>query len=165
MRTRLLAILGAGVVGLGLITTAWADHADFALLDMEQTVGDVSVQAGATGGNERHLRPTAFTVHITMTNRADLGGSNGFVRVTYADTDFVDYPIAAGTTLQMTLAGGGTTNVDDIITVTGRSGAVLVGQISLITASGKPHPGLPIGNPRVAQGSHGKNYCSTTPAP
>lgn len=164
MRTSLLSMLSIGLVGLG-ITTARADHADFALLDMESTVGDVSVQAGATGGSQNHLRPTAFTVHITMTNRADLGGSNGFVRVTYADTDFVEYAIAAGATLQMTLAGGGTTNVDDIITVTGTHGAVLIGQISLITDSGRPHPGLPLGNPRVAQGAHGKNYCSTTPKP
>jgi hypothetical protein len=72
-------------------------------------------------------------MHISMTNRSLIGGTNGFVRVSYRDGDFVDYAIPVDTTLNLTLAGGGTPEADDIITVTGTGGAKLVGQVSLST--------------------------------
>ena len=120
-------------------------------------MADVSVQAGATAGSPTHPKPAAFTLHISMTNRGDLGGTNGFVRVTCHDGDFVDDAIAEDTTPQLTLAGGGTPGVDDIITVTGQGGALLIGQISLITDKGKPHPDL--------AGQTGASFCTTTAAP
>lgn len=114
---------------------------DFALLDEEPTVADQSVFCGATRatGNQ----PAPFTMHITMTNRGDLGGVAGFVRVTYLDTDFVDYAIPPNTTVQITLVGGNTPGVDDAIKVSGdgAGGSVLIGQASIILhTSGKPHP-------------------------
>ena len=116
---------------------------DFALLDQELTVGDKSVQCGATSGNATTPSPTPFLMHITMTNRGDLGGVQGFVRTTYHDGDFVDYAIPANTTVQISLAGGGTAGVDDEIVVTAKGGAVLIGQVSIIVPSGgKPLPAL-----------------------
>lgn len=134
-------------------------RSDFALLDQEPTVMDASVQCGAIRGSSDHgrMKPAAFTMFITMTNRSDLGGANGFVRVMYRDGDFVDYRIPVDTTLSMTLAAGGTVGTDDIITVTGTGGAVLVGQASLATDRGRPHPDLP--------GQDGKSFCTTTPKP
>ena len=143
-----------GLVGwLSVTTDAAPPKSDFALLDGPG--GDTSVQCGATTpamvAGVPVLRPTSFIVHITMTNRGDLGGTNGFVRVTYQDTDFVDYAIPAGTTLQISLSGGGTVDVDQIIKVTnGGSGAVLIGQISLWTDKGKPIAPL------------APNFCTTT---
>jgi len=151
-RSRMLSGVLLLAVALGWTVTpalAGPQAADFALLDMEPTVADVSVQCGAT-----KPRGAAFTMHITMTNRGDLGGVAGFVRTTYLDTDFVDYAIPIGTTVQISLAGGGTPGVDDAIKVTGVGGAVLIGQASiLLHTDAKPHPLL-----------GGKSYCTTTPA-
>jgi len=156
-RTRMLT----GVLLLAL-TMGWSvtpglagpQGSDFALLDMEPTVADVSVQCGATQASSRNPKAMAFTMHITMTNRGDLGGVAGFVRTTYLDTDFVDYAIPIGTTVQISLAGGGTPGFDDAIKVTGVGGAVLIGQASIILhTDGKPHPLL-----------GGISFCTTTPA-
>lgn len=142
-----------------MVARADTFRSDFALLDQEPTVADVSVQCGATFGDSRNHRPGAFTMNITMTNRTDLGGAAGFVRVTYADGDFVDYAIPVDTTVNMNIAGGGTAGVDDIITVThGTSAAVLVGQVSLLTSNPvRPIPNLP--------GQNGRDFCTTTTAP
>jgi hypothetical protein len=97
-------------------------------------------------------------MYITMTNRGDLGGVDGFVRVTYRDHDFVDYAIPANTTVQITMAGGGTPGVDDIIKVSGDGpgGSVLIGQASIILhADGKPP---------LPTGTGGKAFCTTSPA-
>jgi len=154
-RSRMLSGVLLLAVTLGWsVPTAQADApvTDHALLN--EPGGDTSVQCGAI--QARGLpKAAAFTMNITMTNRADLGGLDGFVRVTYQDTDFVDYHIPAGTTLNITLAGGGTLGVDDIIIVTdGGSSAVLIGQVSLHTHHGKPHPDLP--------GQDGDDFCTTT---
>ena len=116
------------------VTTVRADlkRADFALLDQEPTAGDKSVQCGATGPV-----PDGFVIHITMTNRGDLGGADGFVRTKYHDGDFVDYSIPVNTTVQISLVGGGTPGVDDGVQVTnGGSGARLVGQASILAQGG-----------------------------
>jgi hypothetical protein len=64
----------------------------------------------------------------------------------------VDYAIPVDTTVQITLAGGGTSGTDDVIEVTGTNGAKLVGQVSLMTQNGVKHNSL-----------LGKNFCTTTP--
>ena len=159
------SVILASILTVGMLfltpMLACADwfRSDFALLDQEPTVADVSVQCGATRGGAHHPGPGAFTMNITMTNRSDLGGAAGFVRVTYADGDFVDYAIPVDTTLNMSLAGGGTPGVDDIITVShGTSAAVLVGQVSLLTSNPvKPISTLP--------GQTGRSFCTTTTAP
>src|SRR5205809_8089464 len=60
---------------------------DFALLDQELTVGDKSVQCGATSGNATTPSPTPFLMHITMTNSGDLVPMQGFIRTTNHDGD------------------------------------------------------------------------------
>ena len=93
-------------------------------------------------------------MHITMTNCGDLGGTNGFVRTRYHDGDFVDYAIPVNTTVQISLAGGGTPGTDDGIVVTSTGGAVLIGQASIIVSAG--------GKPLTAVSS--TSFCTTTNA-
>lgn len=147
-------VLAFALVGSWLVTTALADSpkSDFALLD--EPGGDTSVYCGATKANPSDPKPVAFTMHITMTNRGDLGGANGKIRVKYRDLDFVDYAIPVNTTVQISLAGGGTPGTDDVIAVCGdgAGGSVLIGQASLLTDKGKPHPLL-----------GGAALCITTP--
>ena len=150
MRKLAVCVVALALVGWLSVTIAAADKSDHALLNGPEC--DTSGQCGATKiENINHVpvnKPTSFIVHITMTNRGDL---DGFVRVTYQDSDFVNYAIPKGTTVQISLAGGGTPNVDQLITVTnGESGAVLLGQMSLITEDGKPIAPL------------APNFCTTT---
>jgi hypothetical protein len=93
-----------------------------------------------TQGNA--TQPLAFVMYITMTNRSVIGGTTGVVRVKYHDGELVDYAIPVDTTVQISLAGGGTPGADDAIEVTnGGSAARLVGQASIILHSnGKPNP-------------------------
>ena len=108
------------------------------------------MQCGAAFGRNR---PAPFTMHITMSNRSVIGGVNGLVHVKYHDGDLVDYAIPVDTTVQITLAGGGSPGTDDIIEVSGTGGAKLVGQVSLITENGvKP-------NSLVSA----QSFCTTTP--
>lgn len=128
-------------VGAWPVTPALAaDKSDFALLDQEPTVADKTVQCGALKSEDLLPKAVPFTLHITMTNRSDsgIGGMNGFVRVKYHDGDFVDYAIPVNTTLQISLAGGGTLGVDDAIQVGSKGGAKLIGQISIIGKDLKP---------------------------
>jgi len=118
--------------------------------------GDLSATCGAVF-NIGTLSKAAFVLYITMTNRpeADLdfpnlsiGGVDGFVRVqnmtnAFVQDDVIDYAIPVGTTLQITLAGGSSFDVDQIYRVSAFGGANLVGQVSLITDKGRPHPGVP----------------------
>ena len=154
MTLALASIVTLAPVASSRVKTAIAGPAttDFALLDQELTVGDKSVQCGATGGTTTPS-PSAFVMHITMTNRGDLGGALGFVRTTYHDNgDFVDYAIPANTTVQISLKGGGTPGVDDEIVVTGTGGAVLIGQASIaVSSGGRPLPSL-------------ASFCTTTTA-
>lgn len=166
MQRTLAWVLSLALLGSGVLAIADDGHdgdgehhhgrgdskarADFALLN--QPGGDVSVQCGAIGGFDEDdgFRPAAFTMFITMTNT----GSDGALQVKYNDGDLVNYAIAANTTLNITLAGGGTVGTDDIIFVTGVNGAVLAGQVSIIT-SGRPHPVLPK--------QDGRSLCTTLP--
>ncbi len=136
-----------------------APKSDSATYNQGASRRDISVQCGATNSFGNLFRPTAFTVYITMSNRGDLGGMDGFVRVTYEDGDFIEYAVPLNTTLQITLSGGGIPNVDQIITVSGTGGAVLVGQMSLLTEQGKPHKDL-LGQTRTPT-----IFCSTQVAP
>ncbi len=142
-------LLASLLIGLRPGTTVRADlkRADFALLDTETGVADKSVQCGAIGPT-----PNGFVIHITMTNRGDLGGTAGFVRTTYHDLDFVDYAIPANTTIQISLVGGGTPGVDDAVKVTKGGGAVLVGQESILAQGGAtPLPAISL-----------TSFCTTT---
>src|SRR5712691_2201904 len=124
-----LAFLGVGLmVLLGPWTVARADHlkADFALLDEEQTVADQNVICSCVNSEGKHM---GCQIKITMGNRKDLGGVDGFVRTTYNDLDFVDYPIPAGTTVNITLASAQLADRAVKVSGDGPGGSVLVGQM------------------------------------
>ncbi len=160
MKKITVCILALGLMGwLSAATSTAAPKSDFAVYDQGPSTRDISVQCGASNSMGYSFKPTAFTLYITMSNRGDLGGGNGFVRVTYQDGDFVEYAIPQNTTLQITLSGGGTPNVDQIITVAGTGGATLVGQMSLLTEQGKPHRDL------SGQTKPPSIFCSTQPGP
>ena len=131
-RWLVVALLSVGlVVLLGPWTVPQAHGAqktDFALLDEETGVGDLNVICSCV---DSHGKPRPCQIKITMGNRGDLGGDNGFVRTTYNDLDFVDYPILANTTVNITLAAGGG-SADKAIKVSGdgAGGSVLIGQMS-----------------------------------
>ncbi len=120
----MLAVVGVGPVTMAL---AGSPPASFALLN--EPGGDTSVQCSASG---------PFTMHISMTNRGDVGGVNWFVRVTHQDLDLVDYAIPANTTVQISLIGGSSPGIDNIIKVSGDGpgGSALIGQVSALLGSG-----------------------------
>jgi len=156
MTLALASIVSLAPVASSHVKTALAGPvaSDFALLDQELTVGDKSVQCGVTSGNTTTPSPSPFVMHITMTNRGDLGGANGFVHTRYHDGDFVDYAIPVNTTVQISLAAGGTPGTDDGIVVTSAGGAVLIGQASITASSGgKPLPAI-----------SSTSFCTTTNA-
>src|SRR5207245_4675681 len=127
---RWLAVLGVGLmVLLGPWTVARADHlkADFALFTEEPTVADQNVICSCVNPVGK---PMGCQIKITMGNRADLGGVAGFVRTTYNDLDFVDYPIPTGTTVNITLASGQLADRAVKVSGDGTGGSVMVGEIS-----------------------------------
>jgi hypothetical protein len=133
---RLLAI-GSVVVatallgGVVLLTTAGSGGAategllaDHALID--QTGGDTDVWCRAT-----NKQP--FTVYGAF----QAFGGDVTMRVTFKDDDFVDYPIAAGTSFSLSQAAGGTPSVDKKIVVsTTGAGGDLVGWMSAARSPG-----------------------------
>jgi hypothetical protein len=156
--SRIRNVLRVVASGLALAVFAWpltavrADNqkSDFALFDQEGATPDVSVQCGA--GQAHGQKPAPFVMYITMSNRSAIGGVSGLVHVKYHDGDLVDYAIPVDTTVQITLAGGGTPGTDDVIEVTGTGGAKLVGQVSMMTQNGVKPPTL-LG---------GSSFCTTT---
>jgi hypothetical protein len=126
-------VLPLGLVALLASSTAATakQSSAFALLNS----GDTSVQCGAKRGGS----VASFVYHVAVTNIGLLGA----VRVTYADSTFVDYQIPAGGSFSFSQAGGSTKNVDDLITVSGTGGAILVGAISVLLDTGaQPHAAL-----------------------
>ena len=128
MRRALMLGLTFALVCLGWVGAAQAQPSrnDFALLNEPGGDANVICRCANPQGD-----PTNCQIKVTMGNRSDLGGVNGLVRVTYNDLDFVDYPIQAGTTLNITMAAGGS-NPDKAIKVSGdgTGGSVLIGQMS-----------------------------------
>jgi hypothetical protein len=121
----IVALLGAWPFSPPLASGA---QASFALLN--EPGGDTLVFCSVT--------PGPFIMHITMTNLGNVGGVNGFVRVTYQDGDGVSYAIPVNTTLQISLAGGSAPGLDDAIRVSGdgAGGSVLAGQVSVLATVG-----------------------------
>jgi hypothetical protein len=68
-----------------------------------------------------------FTYHLAVSNY----GSDGFIRITYVDGDWVQFPIAAGASFSLTQAGGSKGGADAAIRVSnGGSAAALAGVMS-----------------------------------
>lgn len=157
MKTLILA-LTLTLVGPWWVATAQADDlkTDFALLDEEPTVADQNVICSCV--NEEG-KPRGCQIKITMGNRNDsgLGGVDGFVKVTYNDLDFVAYPIPVATTLNITMAAGGS-QADKAIKVSGDGpgGSVLIGQMSAESGDNRP---------RCCTTAAGAPDCQTFPHP
>lgn len=95
---------------------------DFALFDGSNPLNQPD--AGAVCGASRG-RP--FTYHIAVANY----GSDGYVRVIYADGDWIQFPIEAGASFSMSQAAGSRTGNDAAVRVSnGGSAAQLSGVLS-----------------------------------
>ena len=95
---------------------------DFALFDGSNPLNQPD--AGAVCGDKKG-KP--FTFHLTVANY----GSDGFIRVTYADGDWIQLPIAAGGSFSMTQAAGSKGGADAAVRVSnGGSAAQLAGALS-----------------------------------
>jgi hypothetical protein len=148
MRTqRTVALVLAAFLLVGLATVASAGpKSDFALFDgtnpANQGAGPGVTNpppigvAGAVCGVEK--KEHAFTLHVTVTNHSS--GANGFVRLTYADHDFVQYPMAPNDKFQISLIGGSKGGADRAIRISGvpagPGGVKLVGQASILAEEG-----------------------------
>ncbi len=68
-----------------------------------------------------------YTYHLAVSNY----GPDGFVRITYIDGDWVQFPIAAGAFLNLTQAGGSKGGADAVVRISnGDSAAQLSGVLS-----------------------------------
>jgi hypothetical protein len=95
---------------------------DFALFDGSNPLNqpDAGAVCGARKGR-------SFTYHLAVANY----GADGFIRVTYADGDWVQFPIAAGGSFSMSQAAGSRSGNDAAVRVSnGGSGAQLAGTLS-----------------------------------
>ena len=105
------------------------DRSDFALFDGTNP----ATEAPPNGGAECSVKNGfAATLHVTVT--AHSSGPDGFVRATFADADFVEFPIKSGGSLDFSQSIGGTPGVDDRIRISNggkADGARLVGWASI----------------------------------
>jgi len=129
------------VVCCGLLTVARADDddddkgrnnknnkkSDFALFDGTNP----ATEAPPNGGAECTVKgPATFYGSVS----AHSSGPAGFVRVTFSDGDWVQFPIASNGSFSFTHAIGGTKGVDDRIRISNggdAGGARLVGWVSV----------------------------------
>jgi len=117
----LLVLAGDGVVVAGDRDEDEGRH-DFALFD--GTNPDNQPDAGAVCFARRG-KP--FVYHAAVANR----GADGFVRVTYKDGDFVDFPLAAGGSFSFSQAAGSRGGADRAVRISnGGSAAQLAGALS-----------------------------------
>jgi hypothetical protein len=95
---------------------------DFALFDGSNPANQPD--SGAVCG-ARANQP--FTYYLAVANY----GSDGFVRITYADGDWVQFPISAGGSFSLTQAAGSRSGDDAVVRVSnGASAAQLAGVMS-----------------------------------
>jgi len=95
---------------------------DFALFDGSNPANQPD--SGAICGAKANQ---PFTYNLAVANY----GSDGFVRVTYADGDWVQFPISAGGSFSLTQAAGSRSGDDAVVRVSnGGSAAQLAGVMS-----------------------------------
>lgn len=151
-RGLILAFVTVGFVMLfGSWTVASADgdnKSDFALFDgtnpANQGAAGVAnpLPKGVAGAVCGGTKPgKAFTFHVTVTNHSS--GAPGFVRLTYKDGDFVQFPLAPGGSFSFSQAGGSKGGADRAVRISGvpggATGTRLVGAMSILSAEdGKP---------------------------
>jgi len=98
---------------------------DFALFDGSNPANQPD--SGAVCGSDPN-KPQPFTYYLAVANY----GSDGFVRITYADGDWVQFPISAGGSFSLTQAAGSKSGNDAVVRVSnGASAAQLAGVMSV----------------------------------
>ncbi len=130
---RSLAVAFLLMLPFGVWTVAIADDdddrkSDFALFDGTNP----ATEAPPDGGAECTVRGAA-TFYVAVTNHAS--GNDGFVRATFQDGDFVQYPIKKDTSFSFSQSIGGTKGVDTRIRISNggdKDGARLVGWVSAL---------------------------------
>jgi hypothetical protein len=141
MRKRFLVML----VGCGVLLGAWTaadawdrersrfhperDKSDFALFDGTNP----TAEAPPNGGAECFVRAPG-TLNVSVSAHAS--GPAGFVRFTFADGDWVQFPIESNGSLTVTQSIGGTPGVDTRIRISNGgdpNGARLVGWASVLS--------------------------------
>ena len=136
-RWLVVALLSIGLtvlVGPWKTASASDDHnngdkkSDFALFDGTNP----TTEAPPFGGAECSVKGAA-TFYVTVTAHAS--GPSGFVRATFKDGDFVQFPIASNGSFSFSQSIGGTKGVDDRIRISNGGdpvGARLVGWVSAL---------------------------------
>ena len=134
-RALIAAVLSVGLIVLsGPWSVAIADDddddkkSDFALFDGTNP----ATEAPPDGGAECTVKGAA-TFYVAVT--AHSSGPSGFVRATFADGDFVQFPIAANGSFSFSQSIGGTKDVDTRIRISNGgnvNGARLVGWVSAL---------------------------------
>jgi hypothetical protein len=129
-----VTLLSAGLlIPFGFWTVASADDdgsqkTDFAFFDGTNP----ATEAPPMGGAECSVKGPA-TLHASVS--AHSSGPDGFVRLTYQDGDWVQFPIKSDGVLQLTQAIGGTPGVSRRVRLSNSNadpGARLVGSLSVI---------------------------------
>lgn len=131
--------LAVALLSLGFVVqfAPWAiadddDHgkSDFALFDGTNPANQPD--EGAICGAKDLKKGKSFTFYLTVTAHAS--GPDGFVRLTYKDGDFVQFPIKSDASFSLSQAAGSKGGADRAVRVSnGGSGARLVGAMSAIS--------------------------------
>jgi hypothetical protein len=103
------------------------DRSDFALFDGTNPLNE----APPNGGAECYVRG-GFAAKLHVTVSAHSSGPDGFVRATFKDNDFVEYPIKAGGSFDFSQSIGGTPGVDDRIRISNGGKLVSAGGARLV---------------------------------
>lgn len=122
----------------GSWTVAHAQPVDFAFFDGTNPAEEFQPDGGA-----ECIVSGAATLHASVTSDASSPPAGGFVRLTYQDNDWVQFPIEPKQTLQLTQAIGRTSGIDRRVRLSARDvgfqqGAAapkLVGSLSAISLS------------------------------
>ncbi|SRR6266540_1601163 len=133
-----LTVITVGFVmlfGFWTVASAGDNRSDFALFDGTNP----TTEAPPFGGAECsvNIPPGAATLYVSVT--AHSSGPDGFVRATFADGDWVQFPIKSNGSFSFTQAMGGTLGVDNRIRISNggtAAGARLVGWVSVLGTGG-----------------------------
>ena len=121
---------------------AGGQRSDFALFDgTNASDPDAGVSCGARisgeNGNGNNGSAIAFTYSVAVSN---FSNDLAFLRITYADGDFVRFAVPANSSFSLNQSAGGTKGVDDKIKVTSETAGALAGAVSIMVPSAAKAP-------------------------
>lgn len=123
-------------------SAAGGQRSDFALFDgTNASDPDAGVSCGARisgeNGNGNNSSAIAFTYSVAVSN---FSNDAAFLRITYADGDFVRFAVPANSSFSLNQSAGGTKGVDDKIKVTSETAGALAGAVSIMVPSAAKAP-------------------------